>query len=193
MLKHLKKYWLEYVFFILLLNAVLCAIGFVHEEIPIEYHKIEKADNKWGEEPLDSYLDRVFRMDEYVIMIAGTELNDQLISDEVFSKLISMGIPVMENRTIERRNGLIALLSNGKLVDAKVSEGNPISYSGYLNRNYVLLEENQNNYNEPIYINDVSYSLGRSGLNIVIFDEKEECIIDSVNYNYNNGRINIER
>jgi hypothetical protein len=193
MLKHLKKYWLEYVFFILLLNAVLCAIGFVHEELPIEYHEIKKIENEWGEEPLDKYLDKVLGMKNCTVMMAGTELDENIISKEIYEKMKSVGIPVMEDWSQVRKNGLIVLWSNGEVIDAKCCEGSPISYGSYINQHYVLLEGYVYFGFASIYLDDVLYSVSDSGLNIIVFDEKKEIIIDSVNFDYVNGKMNIKR
>ena len=194
MLKHFKKYWLEYIFLVLLLNEVLCAVGYVREEIPIKRHAVKEDFMDFEEEELSAYLERIFNIPDCVILISGTELDENLFSDKVIEQLKNTGITDWEEWSPEGSNGLIALWINGELIEEESHNGKPISYGGYIfNQHYAYLEGYKYLNKACIYLDDSLYSLRDSGLNVVVMDQKRDCLIDSVNYGFKDGKIVAER
>ena len=193
LLNKIKKYWLELFFGFLILDMFFCAIGFLHKEIPIEYHGLKQAAITWEDESLSAYLEKIWKIPKCTIIMTGSELNKELLDEKALEILKSMELKCDQTALIdESKNLLEALWINGKFVDGGVYDQAPYPFGSYVNQHYVCVEP-QAFGSGKIYIDDSLCSKQSSGLNIVVMDNENHCLLDSVNYQYVNGKIIISR
>lgn len=192
MLAKIKKYWLEYIFVLLLINAFLCAIGFVHEEIPISRHKLVNEDLQWEDMELDLYLERIRQIPNIFILMVGSELDDSLFSSEVIRELENMSLTQI-GEAKKPITGIIAVWQNEGIRYCETCNHDSIKYGANIEQTYIFLESYDYLDNGYVYIDDALCSKGTTGLNIVVWNQAKNSIMDSVNYSYKNGKIQILR
>ena len=132
---------------------------------------------------LKEYLDELERYVDKTIIVAVKDNAGYWFDEELKHKLNNIGL---EGNLIKKEMvGYVGIISNNKKIYEEVSKlGEDAYYSG------CICDKHINVYSAPYFHNNTAiieidgsdYSINSRGLNIVVWNQEEHCIIDSVSF-----------
>ncbi len=104
------------------------------------------------------------------------------ITDEIQRELSELGVET--NLCGRTQDSFYVVLDGGKSVDEGINEDSQISSEGDVEEiTYTILSAGATCGNtSSIVVNGTEYSRTQSGLNIVVWNKQDNCLVDAVNF-----------
>lgn len=147
----------------------------------IDDYAFSKDDQVIFEENIVKYLEDI-NDPNYVIFISMMGDTTGTITDEIQGKLSELGVET--NLCGRTQDSFYVVLDGGKSVDEGINEDSQISSEGDVEDiTYTILSAGATCGNtSSIVLNGTEYSRMQSGLNIVVWNKQDNCLVDAVNF-----------
>ena len=180
----LKSIWLEIIFGIFIIIAIVLSITNSVKYIPIDHGKhLQNSDIEMGNISLNEYLKKIRTMDCTAI-IAVKDIQGHYIDSNTIDELSALGFLDVSVLLNEEYHSFIGIYSAGKAVFQQIGGDEAISHVDFIKNHYITTKSatwNSGNVAD-IYVDDVQYSVNNRGFNIVVIDNTTDKLIDSVSY-----------
>ncbi len=147
----------------------------------IDDYAFSKDDQVIFEEDIVEFLKDINDPD-YVVFLSAMDDAAGAMTDEIQSKLSELGVKTdLRGKT---QNSFYAVLHNGESLDEAIGADSPVEGSGEIGDvAYSISSAGADCGNtSSIVVNETEYSRVQSGLNIVIWNIKDNCLVDAVNF-----------
>lgn len=184
-MKIIKSYWLEIIFTIFVLIVIFLSItNSVHDIEIVNEKMMPQREEKIGNYDFVNYIERIKQLDNCTVVIAVKDIQGFCTSQEMADALKSLGFGQADILLDKSYHSFIGIYSNGEAVYQCVGGDEAITFGQMVGNQYIYVKSATylaGNMAE-IYVDDVSYAVNNRGFNIVVFDNKEKELIDSVAY-----------
>ena len=184
-MKKIISYWLEIIFIIFDFIVIILSIkNSVHDIEIVNEKTMPQSEKKIGDYDFVNYIEKVRQLNNCTVIIAIKDIQGQFINQEMTNVLKSLGFIQADALLDESYHSFIGVYANGDEIYHCIGGDEAITFSQMIGNQYVYIKSatwSTGNIAE-IYVDDVSYALNRRGFNIVVFDNQENELIDSVSY-----------
>ncbi len=184
-MKIIKSYWLEIVFIILVFAVIYFSIKNSVYDIKIVNEKVmPQREEKIGNYDFVNYIERIKQVDNCTVVFAVKDVQGYCTSQKMADVLKSLGFGQADILLDNSYHSFIGVYSNGEVVYQCIGGDEEITFGQMVGNQYIYVKSatySAGNVAE-IYVDDVSYAVNSRGFNIVVFDNKEKVLIDSVAY-----------
>lgn len=184
-MKIIKLYWLEIVFIILVLTVIYFSIKNSVYDIKIVNEKVmPQREEKIGNYDFVNYIERIKQVDNCTVVLAVKDVQGYCTSQKMADALKSLGFGQADILLDNSYHSFIGVYSNGEVAYQCIGGDEKITFGQMVGNQYIYVKSatySAGNVAE-IYVDDVSYAVNSRGFNIVVFDNKEKVLIDSVAY-----------
>lgn len=185
-MKIIKSLWLEFIFFLFILISVV--VGFQNLWKDAEFfaynnpNMLSTGMTGISEKSLEDYIGRIASIKNCTAIFTVKDIPGPYLSQEVIDQFRQLGF---EQTGLLMGNGyrsFIGIYSNGNVVCQHIGGDEQIQFGDEVNGLYIVAKSGTWGHGNTgtIYINDVSYSVNSRGINIVVVDNKNNLIIDSI-------------
>lgn len=140
----------------------------------------------------EGYLDTLKNLTRHSIIIAAcdtivTSPTKSNIGEEGYKGLQALGLHLLRNDNVNQQfwSGYAAILSNGQVVYEKLAERNEDVRYDFTDNSFkihILSSPYKNINKASIVVNGKDYAVNTRGLNIVVLDEENGSVVDSVSF-----------
>lgn len=159
---------------------------FIHIGLTKQKGLIKRMKELCFEERITDYINKLKTKNDFIIFFVVKDTMGYYVGEDIYSLLNSMGLNAFARENSGKDNfwkGYIAVIDNGNVLYEKLAE-----YNGSVNYNNTLYDMDIDCFSSPykrcnvasVLINNKEYAVNQRGFNIVVFDKKRKCVIDSV-------------
>lgn len=195
----IKKFYLEIIFICLL--AITLIISFVYP-FPrganfLNVFKVnnpkEMVRNEEVRETVcfEEYLSWLKSLDNCTVLITVKDIQGFSLTKEMTDGLAELGFTQTDILLEHEYHGFIGVLINNIVTYQNICNDEAIVYKDYIDDRYVVIKSETLSQGNSgiIYIDNVEYSPNQRGINIVVWDNSTDTIIDSIAYDTHDENI----
>ncbi len=198
-MKHIKMMWLEMIFGCLFLASII--IAFKNLWVNIDFFAYEnpkilsKNDTEILSKSLEGYLDEVENINDCTAIVVVKDIQGYCLSSKMTNGLKNLGFTQADALLEHEYHSFIGVYSGGEVIYQHIGGDELIAYNDWVNNMYIVAKSGTWTHGNTgkVYIDGVNYSVNVRGINIIVIDNKNKSIIDSVGFDTHDERIPLYR
>lgn len=184
-MKLIKFAWLEILFCILLMVVIILSASNSVHRVQVKIEKaLPQSDIQLGTVGFAEYIEEIKKLDNITLIITVKDIQGFFTSQKMIDELKSLGFDQADILMEQTYHSFIGIYSNQTMLYQQVGGDEAISFGQYVNEHYIYAKSAtwSSGNTGDIYIDDVKYDVNSRGFNLVVIDNINDELIDSVAY-----------